>query len=215
VNRQELVQRAKAIIAEAYEEAAELVAEYVERTGEPLQSLCKEIDPDNWNALRQRVQRAQAARKAASDAASVRSPSHWTEAPEEKRRVRSALKNASDDAVEDIVASLPAEAVERVAKAVERHVPPTRRGFTTEPRPRAAEPSLFARFAQQAFALWALQDELQDIALEPDERGRLLDIVRATRRFLDAAEVALDTGSFDEGVAEMLAEVQASGWVDR
>lgn len=110
LDRKTLVSRAKAILAEAYEEAAELVAEYVEQTGEALQSLCKEIDPDNWNGLRQRVQRAQARREASSEAESAarareterKRRSHAKETlkdPEQRRQVIASLSEAELDEV--------------------------------------------------------------------------------------------------------------------
>lgn len=74
MTRSDLVDRCKAIIQEAYEEATEMIAAYIElNPSEQLQTLCKEIDPENWNALRQRVQRAQDARKASPEAMSARS----------------------------------------------------------------------------------------------------------------------------------------------
>jgi len=69
MDRSELIRRAREIIAEAYEEAAWLIAGYLERhPSEQLTTLCKEIDPDNWNALRHRVQRAQVERRSSLEA---------------------------------------------------------------------------------------------------------------------------------------------------
>lgn len=71
MTRSDVIARAKAILAEAYEEAAEMVVLYLEdHPSEHLQSLCKEIDPDNWSALDARVRRARA-RKASVDAGSL------------------------------------------------------------------------------------------------------------------------------------------------
>lgn len=63
MTREELIARAKARLAEAYEEVAYDVVVWLEKhPSESLQTLCKEIDPDNWNALRQRAQRLQKSR---------------------------------------------------------------------------------------------------------------------------------------------------------
>lgn len=101
MTRNELVARAKAILAEAYEEAAEMIVLYLEtHPSEQLQSLCKEIDPDNWNALRQRVQRAQEARRASVDAESSRSRAlHESRV----RHTRSALKIAEPETIADLL----------------------------------------------------------------------------------------------------------------
>ena len=131
MDRAELIARAKAILDDAYEEVTELVMLYVERTGEPLQSLCKEIDPDNWNALRNRVQKAQKARKATAaeksaalaTRAAQKQASHARTAlkdPEQRPKVlaglssqeRRALRNEMDDA--------------DLSDALDRTPPPTR-----------------------------------------------------------------------------------------
>jgi hypothetical protein len=175
MNRDELVQRAKASLAEAYEEAAELVMLYVERTGEPLQVLCKEIDPDNWNALRTRVQRAQAAHKATSDADSSRTRH------KKVNRAAGHLRAADDATVKEIVDSLPPEAVERVAKAVEERAP--QRDWTTRPaRPPAAKP-ISSRLHDAVWQLWLIQNELEDAIPADEDRVRMLGTVRNGRAF--------------------------------
>lgn len=107
-----MIARAKAILGEAYEAAAELVVLYLEKhPGEKLQPLCKEIDPDNWNALRQKVQRAQEARKASNDAGSTRSQA----APANQiRTAKSAISRADEEQLAEIEEALRARKLHNV-----------------------------------------------------------------------------------------------------
>lgn len=102
MNRNELVDRCKAIIKEAYEEATEMIVAYLElHPGEQLQSLCKEIDRENWNALRTRVQRAQDARKTAAGAESERTSTESDKAA--VRHARRVLRNADPAEIAELL----------------------------------------------------------------------------------------------------------------
>ena len=92
---------------EAYEEATEMIVAYVElHPGEQLKALCVEIDPENWNALRNRVQRAQGNRKSVSGANPASAQS--------KRKVKRVLRETPE-----IVEELEPDEQRKVAKALD------------------------------------------------------------------------------------------------
>jgi hypothetical protein len=64
MTRNQLVDRCKAIIAEAYTEATEMIVAFLEKNpGEKRATICREIDPENWRALESRVMRLQKTRR--------------------------------------------------------------------------------------------------------------------------------------------------------
>lgn len=206
MNREQLVARAKAILSEAYDEAAELVALYVERTGEPLQSLCKEIDPENWNALRNRVQRAQESIKAAGEAGRKRAAAQ--DIASDRAKAKRVLRMADHEQVEEIVAALPTEAVERVMHAATSDLGRRQRPVR-ESKP--VGKTLFQRFADHCFTGWKLQDELQDTPPPTgDELIRFQHVARANLAFAQMIVRWLETGDFDAEVAEFLEQARES-----
>lgn len=117
MTRSELIAACKAL---RHEEETLIVAYLTEHPTEPLQSLCREIDPENYNALRVRVQRAQARLEASSDASSSRTPTVMNErGGTAKREARRVLKNASPEEIAEHLLSDP-EVAENVERA--RHV---------------------------------------------------------------------------------------------
>jgi hypothetical protein len=116
VNRAEVVERAKANLARAYDEAAELIALYLkDNPREKLQSLCKEIDPDNWNALRVKVQRAQTALEANEQAVLA------ARRTERARKDRSAAKTVLRDPEQrkQVIENLTPDELGQVEHAIE------------------------------------------------------------------------------------------------
>ena len=102
MNRNELIDQCKAIIKEAYEEATEMIVAYLEvHPSEQLATLCKEIDPENWNALRARVQRAQGDRKSVrgADTTRARTQRHAKQALRETPEIVAELTPAEQRAL--------------------------------------------------------------------------------------------------------------------
>lgn len=119
------------------------------------------------------------------------------------------LEKANDEQVEKIVASLPDEAVDRVARAVEQRVP--QRDWTTEPTPpKSDRKSAERRLHDAVWQLWLIQDELQDAVISGEERVRMLGAVGSGRTFLDAIEARLEHGELDDELASLLAEAKPS-----
>lgn len=115
MTHEELVKQAKAILVEAYEEAAMMVVLYLEgHPKEQLEPLCREIDPENWGAFSARVRRAKA-KKASVDAGS--SPTRTLNEQASRRHARKALKEASPKQIAQLIESLPPDRVEAVAAA--------------------------------------------------------------------------------------------------
>lgn len=113
MTRDELIQRAKAILAEAYEAAAEMIVLYLEKhPSEQLKPLCREIDPDNWAALEARVRRAKI-RNASGDADSSASRR------DRLYRTKSAVKQASPEELAELLDTPEVRA--NVSKALDRH----------------------------------------------------------------------------------------------
>jgi hypothetical protein len=113
MNRSELIERAKAILAEAYEEAAHMIALYLnDRPSEKLMTLCRAVDPDNPVRLESRVRRARATLARESGASSSPPvPTKW-----EKDRNRAAKQVARTDP-DAIIADPDAERSLRAAMA--------------------------------------------------------------------------------------------------
>ncbi len=134
--RTDLIERAKAILAEAYEEAAHIIALYVQRNPkEQLQSLCKEIDPENWDALRKRVQRAQKSLQANESGTSGRTGPEKTESEKRnERHARQIARSAPEVGFEDPEAR----------EAIVRHI------AETDPRNRRRKPGRRVRRARPA-----------------------------------------------------------------
>jgi hypothetical protein len=97
MKRDQLIARAKEILAEAYQEAAEMIVLYLEKhPSEKLQPLCKEIDQDNWRALEARVIRLR--KKPSNDAGS-----EITRASDSSfRHAKSAITKADDEQLAEI-----------------------------------------------------------------------------------------------------------------
>lgn len=190
VSRQELITRAKAILAEAYEEAAEMIALYLDdHPSEQLRPLCREIDPDNWAALRGRVQRAQVARKARSGA-----ESSGTRAVSDSRvrHARSALREAEPEQLREIMRDLP---VDRRAEVVRAAVPPPERTSPDKTGPTFIE--LIVRVNSALIELEGMVASWQNTAAIPDEfsRDSFNDIVAKVdriRRHFDEVEETRD-----------------------
>ncbi|MGH8872584.1 MAG: hypothetical protein ACRDWS_11465 [Acidimicrobiia bacterium] len=93
MNRSELVDRCKRLIEEAYQDATEMVVAYLERhPDEPRATLCKEIDPDHWDALEGRVRRLQEKRRSEPNSGVMRTTT-W-----ETRKERHARETLLDPA---------------------------------------------------------------------------------------------------------------------
>lgn len=98
MNRSDLVDRCKAIIKDAYEEATEMIVAYLElHPTDSREPLCREIDPENWNALVQRVKRQQASRNHTTEGKSERSRASAV------RHARSVLRNAEPEEIADLL----------------------------------------------------------------------------------------------------------------
>jgi hypothetical protein len=174
MNRGDLIDRCKAIIVEAYEEATEMIVAYLETSGEPLQPLCKEIDPDNWNALRNRVQRAQGDRKAIRGANTTRARA--------TRRAKAALRDADSEQLTEIMRDLP---VEKRAAVVRAAVPPPESTSPAKSGPTFIE--MLVRINSALIELEAMVAGWQNPAAVPAEfsRDSFGDIVNKALRIQD------------------------------
>lgn len=192
----ELVRRAKAILAEAYDEAAYMVAEYLEKhPSESLKALCLEIDPDNWNALRNRVQRAQTKINANADAAST---SARALSDSRVRHARSALREADPGQIADIMRDLPAG---RRADIVRAAVPPP--GRSTSPNRGPSFIDLIVRITSALIEMEAMVAGWQNLAAVPPEfsRDSFNDVATKVLRIQDRFDVlaeAIENDDADE-----------------
>jgi len=180
VNRQEVVARAKAILAEAYEEAAELIVLYVEKNPSTSRAeLCREIDEVNPGALEDKCYRVAKARKARAGAGSddVRALSE-----SRVRHARSALREAEPEQLRDIMRDLP---VERRAEVVRAAVPPAERVSGERQGPSFID--LLVRVSGALIELEALVASWQNTAAIPPEFSResFNDIVAKVLRIQD------------------------------
>ncbi len=109
MTRDEVISRAKAILAEAYEDAAEMLVLYLEKhPSEQIKPLCREIDPDNWSALESRVRRARdrnASVGAGSSATPTLSAVRVRDARSSIRKDPAAVVAALDDAAKTELAN--------------------------------------------------------------------------------------------------------------
>lgn len=175
MTRTEIVREAKAILAEAYESAAEMIALYLDdHPAESMQSLCKEIDPDNWNALRQRVQRAHA-RLQASDRANVDARAQETDRKRQSH-ARNVLLSANKRELEELIETLPPRQVQKIAQAAVERLP-SRAGSHTGPLdmgqlPKTGEARM-NRWFVEGKDLW----EKHGDELTPSQRRRFIDKV--------------------------------------
>lgn len=168
--RSQLVDYCKQLIGEAYQEATEMIVAYLEsHPGEPTATLCKEIDPDNWNALRNRVQRLQEKRR--SEAISARTGTLPETQKREERRVRHAVKE-NPELVAELVASDP-ELVRQINLAAVRAEGPREH----EPRPKTA-PDWDKRYQDAAAEIVRSEADRRDGKWTPN------DITEAHRHFL-------------------------------
>lgn len=196
MTRNELIARAKAILADAYEEAAEMVVLFLERNPrEQRQTLCKEIDPENWSALDARVRRAQT-RKANAGAES--SPTRTLE-PSRIRHARSAIREAKPEELREIMRDLPTE---RRAEVVRAAVPPPDRSTGHRTGPTFIE--LIVRVSSALIELEAMVASWQNTAAIPSEfsRDSFNDIVakvdRIRRHFDEVEETRDDDDEFQK-----------------
>lgn len=125
------------------------------------------------------------------------------------RGTRKVLREADDDQVEEIIGSLPDEAVERVARAVEPRVAPERRTFTREPAPERKSKPIFEKLAQAVFTLWDVSEQLQDEAPRDEERMRLISFAEKAERLAAGITRQLETGTFDEELRALVEQVRA------
>ena len=136
MKREDLIKQAKAILTEAYEEAAEMIVFYLEdHPSEQCKTLCREIDPDNWNALDHRVRRAKAKRASKQDGSAAPAVPEWVKRDE--RDARRVLRQAEPETVDRLVEDLTPE---RRAKLASRFLadPDTRSAMVDEPEGVAA-----------------------------------------------------------------------------
>jgi len=174
MTRDELVDRCKLIIQEAYDEATEMIVAYIElNPDEQLQPLCKEIDPENWNALRNRVQRAQGNRKAIRGADTTRARTI--------RRAKQVLRDAGPDELGEIMRDLP---VGQRAEVVRAAVPPPQEKYT---RSGPSFIDLLVRVSSSLIELEAMVASWQNPAAIPAEFSResFSDIVAKVLRIQD------------------------------
>lgn len=180
MNRSDLIDRCKAIIKEAYEEATEMIVAYLEiHPAEERMSLCREIDPDNFDALDQRVRRRQKARKTGSEADSA---SSRAVSESRVRHARSALREAEPDQLAEIMRDLPAEKRAAVVRAA---VPPPERTAPAKTGPTFIE--LLVRINGALIELEAMVADWQNPAAVPAEfsRDSFGDIVTKALRIQD------------------------------
>jgi hypothetical protein len=114
-----VIRKVRAVLDDAYEEAAYMVVAHVQETGASLQGFCKDVcvgTPYSWQALRARAQRIE--QKARGGAESMRAISRAGAL----RGAKSALRNADPEAIEKLVSDLPDEAVENLAVAASESV---------------------------------------------------------------------------------------------
>lgn len=181
--------RAKAILADAYEEAAEMIVLYLEgHPGEKLMTLCREIDPEGYVALESRVRRARD-RKAKTGAASSSSRAL---SESRVRHARSALREAEPDQLDEIMRDLPAE---RRAAVVRAAVPPPSQTSHGRSGPTFIE--LIVRVNSALIELEGMVASWQNTAAIPAEFSResFNDIVAKVdriRRHFDEVEESRD-----------------------
>jgi hypothetical protein len=103
MNRNELIDRCKAVIQEAYEEATEMIVAYLElHPGEQLKPLAREIDPENFEALRKRVERAAAKRKAAAGLEAGGTAPRWIDV-RGRRAAKQVLREAEPEQIAELL----------------------------------------------------------------------------------------------------------------
>lgn len=193
MNRQQLIVRAKAILAEAYEEAAYMVAEYLDKhPSEKRQTLCKEVDPDNWSALDARVRRAET-RKASVDTGTKPTSTVFDEhGGAAKRHAKRVLHQATPEQISKLLDTRDARV--NVSKALDLLY--TKR----------AKQAATARHERKA------EDHGGEDALADHERGqRLAEIINVTRGAVSALRFAAsqakdhNLATDDSGAADELA----------
>jgi hypothetical protein len=174
VNRNDLIDRCKAIIVEAYEEATEMIVAYLElNSSEPTQTLCKEIDPDGWQALDSKVRRRQAARKASTGAETSpsRTEPEWKKTA--KRHARTVARNEPETLVEQLN---PAEQ-RRLAQALDTESAKRQREREQDAKQKERE-----HLGEEVVDDLALREELQSTEyLLIKARGNIRGFVEHTR----------------------------------
>lgn len=157
---QQLIAWAKARLSEAKDEiAAEIVAYIDAHPSQSLQTLCKEIDPDDWNALRHR---AQALQKARSEGVPARPAPGWKE--REKRKILNDPARRED--LEDEIAKDPAT-VARINQKAEELRPTPKPVQRAHPLVAVAE--LGAAEAKYRKALTGIEEVVRDGRIHPSE----------------------------------------------
>jgi len=139
MTRNDLVDRCKQLIEEAYQDATEMIVAYLEiHPNEPRLPLCKEIDAEGWTALEGRVRRLQEKRRSEGIVSSI----SILEAQERqaKARARHVLKDVDtlrDPEIQERIAEIAANDPE-IRDRVERQI--------------AADPESTARVVTKAAA---------------------------------------------------------------
>ncbi len=189
------VAKAKARYKEAMEESAWDALAIVETHGRPLQTVCKDIAGDGWQALRAAARRKE---KAAGQTAEERGRARdkeWKRVRES--HARAALKDPEQAA--KVIASLPPAALEevyheaRLARAGEDRTPPARKAAkaasakATEPMKRAVAAT------DAALGIQALDEAFEDLgrAIAQDSMTAA-QVRRADSRVNDIANLLME-----------------------
>lgn len=101
MNHNQLVDRCKTLIKEAYEEATEMIVAYLElHPEEGIKPLAREIDPENWSALEARIRRAQKLRaNGGADPSATRAETER----KAKSHAKSVLRTAEPEEIADLL----------------------------------------------------------------------------------------------------------------
>lgn len=114
---EQAIEEGRRLYNEAMDKAAAFALFITDEYGRPLQTVCKEIaGEDGWQALRSRAQRVAKSQVSAGSDALGAAP--WTQDPSRVRSARNVLRDP--EAVRQVIASLPEDAVRNVAVEASR-----------------------------------------------------------------------------------------------
>jgi hypothetical protein len=166
------IRAARLRLAEAMEDAAAEALVIAEQFGKPLQTVCKDIAPDTWNALRQRAQElAKRAGQTADERARVREQ----ETRGSNQRVAKVVLRDPDQAAK-VIASLPPDAQDtlyhelKLARAGEDRTPAARSAAKAAAHAAIAPMKRAVASTHMALAIQAQEEVIDDLqaAMEDD-----------------------------------------------
>lgn len=228
----DVVTRIRAVLDEAYEEAALLALAHVEATGIPLKTLCKKVcdgTPYSWQALDSRCRRMQRkAREGAEStaartaAASIRHARKVARDPDQRREFVGSLDDEEKvDLGLDVLGLLDTpENREEVRKTAAKGAPTTRHQPRGVPPKKADVDGLIgdaqSAYSKGNFLIWRIMEELEDRPpAAGEERVRRLAAIDGTAeiaaigpRMVAALRDYVETGTVDEDLEELLASVE-------